>query len=70
MTIGENIRKLRKEKGWTQAELAFEADTNSLSISYYENGRALPSILNLISIADALGVTLDELVGRTKIKRK
>ena len=65
MTIGEAIKKARKAKGWTQKQLAAEAGTCKICISYYETGRAFPSILNLISLADALGVTLDDLVGRT-----
>lgn len=65
MTIGEGIKKARKEKGLTQAQLAAEAGVLTISISFYETGRTFPSVLNLISIADALGVTLDDLVGRT-----
>ena len=64
MTIGEGIKKARTEKGWTQAQLATEAGILSLSVSFYETGRTYPSVLNLISIADALEVSLDELVGR------
>ena len=64
MTIGEGIKKARTEKGWTQAQLAIEAGILSLSVSFYETGRTYPSVLNLISIADALEVSLDELVGR------
>ena len=69
MTIGERIRKYRKEREWTQADLAFEADVLSVYISYYETGRTLPSIINLIAIADALEVSLDDLVGR-KVKNE
>lgn len=65
MTIGEAMRKARQNKGWTQKQLAEESGVNMLSISFYETGRAFPSLLNLISLADALGVTLDDLVGRT-----
>ena len=64
MTIGESIRKARKAKGWTQAQLAWEAGTQTIYISFYENDRQYPNLMNLISLADALGVTLDDLVGR------
>lgn len=64
MTIGDYIRKYRKEKGWTQAQLAEEADLLTVYVSSYETGRTLPSLLNAISLADALGVSLDDLVGR------
>ena len=64
MTIGEHIKQERKKRGWTQAELARRAYANTISISYYENGRALPSVLILIGLADAFGISLDQLVGR------
>lgn len=64
MTIGEHIKQERKKRGWTQAELARRSYTNTISISYYENERALPSVLILIGIADAFGISLDQLVGR------
>ena len=65
MTIGERIRKYRKERGWTQTQLAVEADLLTCYISFYETGKWLPSLLNIIAIADALNVSLDDLVGRT-----
>ena len=64
MTIGESIRKERLDRGWTQAELARRSYTNTISISYYENERSLPSVLVLIGLADAFGISLDQLVGR------
>lgn len=69
MTIGERIKKYRKEKGWKQSQLAEEADLCTVYISRYETGRWLPSLISIIAIADALGVTLDELVGR-KVKNE
>ena len=69
MTIGERIRKYRKEKGWTQTQLAEEADLFTSYISHYETGIWLPCLLNLIAIADALNVSLDDLVGR-KVKNE
>lgn len=69
MTIGERIRKYRKEKGWPQSQLAEEADLCTVYISSYETGRWLPSLLNIIAIADALNVTLDDIVGR-KVKNE
>lgn len=64
MTIGEAIKKARKDKGWTQRQLAAESGIHFVLISLYETGRVFPGVLTLISIADALGVTLDALVGR------
>lgn len=68
MTIGEWMRKARTDKGWTQLQLARESGVNLISISFYENGKTYPSLLNLISIADALNITIDELIGRKETK--
>jgi transcriptional regulator with XRE-family HTH domain len=64
MTIGEHIKQERLARGWTQSELARRSFSNTISISYYENERSLPSVLVLIGIADAFGISLDQLVGR------
>lgn len=65
MTIGEAMRKARLKKGYSQTKLSMKTGISLASISFYENGHVFPSIIQLIPIADALGVTLDELVGRT-----
>ena len=66
MTIGESIKKLRKQRGLTQAQLATVIGVHTCQISTWETGRMFPSVLNCITLADVLGVTLDELVGRNK----
>lgn len=68
MTIGEGIRKARMEKGWLQKDLAEKAGILEVSVCHYESGKVFPGALNLISIADALEISLDDLVGR-KVKR-
>lgn len=64
MTIGERIKQERKKRGWTQARLAKEADIALVTVQYYEEGRTLPGALSLIGLADAFGVSIDDLVGR------
>ena len=65
MTIGQAMKKARLDKGYSQARLSMKSGISSQNISYWEHGISFPTIINLIPIADALGVTLDELVGRT-----
>lgn len=65
MTIGQAIKKARLDKGYSQYKLSIKSGISSQNISYWENEISFPTIINLIPIADALGVTLDELVGRT-----
>lgn len=55
------LRKLRLEKGITQAELAKKAGVSEISIRKYEDGSRNPKIQTLIKLADALQVSLIEL---------
>jgi DNA-binding XRE family transcriptional regulator len=59
------IRRIRMEAGMTREELAASAGMSSRSIENYENGHMEPGTGAAIKLADVLGVTLDELVGRT-----
>jgi len=63
-SIGEAIKNCRKEKGLTQPQLAALVGVTHAAISYWENDINVPSVKVCWSIADTLGVTIDELVGR------
>ena len=65
MTIGEAMKKAREDKGWSQNRLSIKSGIHVQCISQWERDKVFPTIINLIPIADALDVTLDELVGRT-----
>lgn len=62
-TIGATIRYYRKLRGYSQEKLAELAEINEKLISFYETDSRTPPIFNLIEIATALDVTLDELCG-------
>lgn len=68
MTIGEAIKKARLDKGYSQTKLSMKTGVPSTTIVMWEKGRSFPNVINLLPIADVLGVTLDELVGRTAKK--
>lgn len=59
---GQFICQLRKEKGLTQAALAQRLNLSNRTISKWENGDGMPDISVLPGLADALGVTVDELL--------
>lgn len=61
--LKERIRTTRQEKGWTIHQLSDAAFLSENSVSCYERGERLPSVLSLASIAKALGVTTDYLLG-------
>lgn len=62
MPLGERIKTLRTEHGWSQGELAEKVGTDARQISRYENSRITPSVDVLCRIAEALDVSLDHLV--------
>ncbi len=61
----KNLKELRKQKGWTQERLARESNISYHTlIKLEQNGIKNPKIETVIKLADALEVSLDELVGR------
>ena len=60
--IGENIRAARKSKGLKQEQLAEIAGLSTNHISKLENGKSGLQLNTLIQLADALDLSLDELV--------
>ncbi len=63
MNIGLKITELRKQKGWSQTDLAKKIDVSRVIIGRYERNEAAPSIDVAKRMADAFEVSLDYLVG-------
>lgn len=61
MTIGEKIKKLRREQGITQEKLAEYLNISYQAVSKWENNSALPDISLVIPISNFFGVTTDVL---------
>ena len=59
---GELIAALRKEKGWSQAELAERLGVTNKAVSRWETGRGYPDVELLPLVARELGVTISELL--------
>lgn len=66
--IGERIKALRKQKGWTQAHLAEKSGVEPSHISHIERGATKLSLPTLINLANTLNATLDELVYGSLVK--
>lgn len=60
--VGERIRELRIQKGLSQQKLCDEADVPLSQIGRIELGKNNPTISTLFVIAEALGVSLKDLV--------
>ena len=62
--LGQNIRKYRIQKGWSQKQLSDAVNIDRAEISRIENGeRGAMSCTMLRRFAKALGVSMDELMG-------
>jgi len=60
--LGMNVRKRREERELTQEALAERADLDPTYISGIERGVRNPSVLSVVRIARALGVTTSKLM--------
>lgn len=64
--IGKTIAALRKEKGFTQAELAQRLKVSDKAVSKWEIGDGFPSIEFFPALANVFGVTTDYLLTGVK----
>ncbi len=63
MSIGANIKKCRKERGYTQRELADMIGVSTQAISKWETDVGAPDISQIVPLASVLEVTTDTLFG-------
>lgn len=68
-SFGERLAGLRKAAGFTQIELAAELGVSQRMVAYYESPAATPPANLLPQIAAALGVTIDEMFGRSATRK-
>ena len=61
--FAKNLRKYRKQKGYTQVELGKKLNYGYTAIANYESGRNEPSFDDLISLCHVLGITPNEMLG-------
>lgn len=65
MIRGNDLKRLRKEKGWTQQDLASRVGVTKTTILDWEKDRYSPVGQNLISLAKALNVSAAFIMGET-----
>lgn len=65
INLAQNILRLRKEAGLTQAELADKLNYSDKSVSKWERGEAIPDIATLKNISVYFGTTIDSLISAT-----
>jgi len=62
-TMGQTIKRLRKERNLTQEELAGRLNLSAQSISKWENGTSMPDIAQIVPLASVFAVSTDTLFG-------
>ena len=63
MSFSENLKKQRKERGMSQEKLSSLSGISQQSISFIENGTNSPTLFTAEKLADALNVSMIELLG-------
>ncbi|QOR67178.1 helix-turn-helix transcriptional regulator [Cytobacillus suaedae] len=62
MVFSEKLKVERKNKGWSQEELAEQLFVSRQSVSKWENGQNFPSIEIIIRLSDLFEISIDELL--------
>lgn len=74
LDIGPTLRHFRKKNGYNLTTLAEKSGLSASFISLAERGKAIPSIVSLMNLANALGISIDNFLevpqGAQAIRRK
>lgn len=68
--VGLNVQRLRREKGWSQEDLAFECGLHRTYISGVERGIRNPTVTVIAKIAKTLSVDAGDLLETQRRKAK
>jgi len=60
--LGENLKRIRTKKKMSQGDIARALEVDRGYISTIENGKKNPTLATIKKLADALGVSADELL--------
>lgn len=67
-SIGKTIAELRKEKGWTQVELAEKLQVSDKTVSKWEKDNGAPSVEFFPALAEVFGVSIDYIMTGKKVE--
>lgn len=60
--LGNNLKRIRKEKGVSQSDIAKQLKVSRGFVSNIENGKSNPTLATITKIANAIGVSPDLLL--------
>jgi len=70
MTLGQRLKKVRIEKGLSQADVAEFLNISRQSISRWETDKSYPDIDNLVDLSRYYDISIDELLTKTKVLQR
>jgi transcriptional regulator with XRE-family HTH domain len=70
LRFGAAVRRLREQRGWSQERLANRAELNRSYMGEIERAAAMPSLATAAKLADALEVSLSELIARCELPER
>lgn len=59
------IREYRKQRKWTQEELAKRLGVERSAVAKWESGKSQPQAAHLVALAEVFGCAVDEILGRS-----
>ncbi len=65
----KGLRKIRKEKGYSQLKVAFDLNISREALSYYENGKRSPDVNMLCRMSKYFNVSIDFLINGEEFKK-
>ena len=66
-TLAKRVLELRKQRGWSQPDLAKKIGTSGAIVGRYERGEMTPSVKVANKLANAFGVTVDYMVAESNL---
>lgn len=60
--LGQNLKRIRTKKKMSQGDIARSLDVHRAYVSGIENGKRNPTLATIQKLADALGVSANELL--------
>jgi len=65
--LAANLRRLRERNRLTQQDLAVRSGVPRPTLAHLESGEANPTLSVLVKVAEALGTSIEELIGRAEV---
>ncbi|MBQ7408029.1 MAG: helix-turn-helix transcriptional regulator [Clostridia bacterium] len=56
------LKKIRKQKGYSQLKVAMDLSISREALSYYENGKRSPDVNMLVILSNYFNVSIDYLI--------